>query len=140
MGVVRKALVRQADGYVDNVILVEAAGNYQPPDGHQLIDADTAHVGPGGWHINGVFVSSRMSVSASPNPSALDATVTVRATLPAGSPDTSVTFQLEGGQAYQEPVTAGQASHNYAFALAGVYRVSVSSAHHGQQTVEETVQ
>lgn len=88
----------------------------------------------------GVQTWAKLTATATPNTAAVNDTVTVTATLPGGSPDTEVTFQLEGGAAYQEPVTAGQASHAYAFSLAGAYRITVSSAHHGAQTVEVTIE
>jgi hypothetical protein len=66
--------------------------------------------------------------------------VTVTATLPADTPDAEVTFQVDGGQSYTEPVVNGQASHAYAFSLPGTYRIQVSSAHHGQAVVEVIVQ
>lgn len=90
-------------------------------------------------NATGVQVYPRLSASASPNPAAVNATVTITATLPADTPDTSVTFQVEGGQAYTEPVTQGQASHAYAFAQSGVYRIAVSSVHHGTAIVEVTI-
>jgi len=80
-----------------------------------------------------------ISAAASPNPAAVNTTVTVTATLPVDTPDTSVTFQAEGGTAYREPVSNGQASHMFAFAALGIYHVTASSAHHGKTTVEVVV-
>jgi hypothetical protein len=77
--------------------------------------------------------------AASPNPAGVNDIVTVTASLPPDTPDTEVTFQLVGGQAYIEPVSSGQASHAYAFAQPGVYEIAVSSAHHGTATVEVTI-
>ncbi len=88
----------------------------------------------------GVVTYAGLTASATPNPVAINATVTVSATLPAGTPDISLTFQVEGGAAYTEPVSAGQASHAYAFVTPGTYRVVVSSLHHGTQVVEVVVQ
>lgn len=140
MGSLKAALVRIADGYVENVITVDAAaGDYQPPQGSNLVSAEEAWVEPGDWRINNVFVPHRIQLDASPNPATPNATITVTALLPAGSPDTPVTFRVEGGQAYAEPVAGGQASHAYAFAAAGRYRIAVSSAHH-DNTVEVKVQ
>lgn len=81
-----------------------------------------------------------LTASASPNPAAVNETVIVTATLPDGAPDTEVTFQLEGGTAYTEPVTDGNASHAYAFTMSGTYRINVSSAKCGNATVEVVVQ
>lgn len=80
-----------------------------------------------------------LTVVATPNPVAPNALVTVAATLPTGSSDTTVTFQVQGGMAYPEPVTGGQASHAYAFASAGSYRITASSTHHGSSAVEVIV-
>lgn len=88
----------------------------------------------------GVITYPRLTASVNPNPAAVNATVTVTATLPVGTPDTTVTFQVEGGTIYTEPVTTGQASHAYAFAAAGRCRIICSSAHHGSAVVEVTVQ
>ena len=41
----RKALVRQSDGYVVNVIEIEEGANWQPPDGCYLIDAGDSSPG-----------------------------------------------------------------------------------------------
>lgn len=88
----------------------------------------------------GVQIWPKLTAAAAPNPAAVNATVTLTVTLPAGTPDTSATFQVEGGQTYAEPVTNSQASHAYAFALPGTYLVTVSSAHHGAQVVEVAVE
>jgi hypothetical protein len=81
-----------------------------------------------------------LTAFASPNPAAINRTVVVTATLPDGAPDAEVIFQVEGGTAYAEPVTNGQASHAYAFAQAGTYKITVSSARCGSTMVEVTVQ
>lgn len=140
MGALKSALVRIADGYVENVVMVDtAAGNYQMPQGYNLVSAEGVWVELGDWRINNAFVPHRIQLDISPNPATSNAMVTVTAILPAGTPDTSVTFQVEGGQAYTEPVVTGKASHAYAFATAGRYRITVSSAHH-DNTVEVKVQ
>lgn len=87
-----------------------------------------------------IVVYDPLNASVLPNPVPVNSTVTVTATLPVGSPDAQVTFQAEGGGAYQEPVVNGQAAHAYAFAAAGNYRIAVSSAHHGTAYAEVTVQ
>lgn len=79
------------------------------------------------------------TISAFPNPAAVNEIVIVTAILPDGAPDTEVTFQLEGGTAYVEPIINGQASHAYAFAQPGTYKIIVSSTHCGSATVEVTV-
>lgn len=141
MGALKSALVRIIDGYVENVVMADAAaGNYPPPQGYNLVSAEGVWVEPGDWHINNVFVPHRIQLDASPNPATPNATMMVRAILPAGSPDTTVTFQVEGGAIYSEPVATGQANHAFAFASAGIYRVLVSSAHHGTAAVEVMVQ
>lgn len=76
---------------------------------------------------------------ADPNPATTNVTVVVRATLFPDPLDTEVTFQVEGGTPITEPVYNGQASHAYAFVQPGVYRIVVSSAHHGTAVVEVTV-
>ncbi|CEP67898.1 PKD domain [Moorella glycerini] len=81
-----------------------------------------------------------LTATASPNPATVNETVVVTATLPDGAPDTEVIFQVEGGTAYTEPITNGQASHAYAFAQAGTYRIIVSSVNCGTATVEVMVQ
>lgn len=88
----------------------------------------------------GVIVYPKLIAGAGPNPATVNATVTVMATLPAASPDTQVTFQVMGGQAFIEPVSNLQASHAFAFASAGTYQVAVSSAHHGTVWLEVVVQ
>lgn len=134
----RKAVVRDVDGYVENVILAD--DNFPAPEGCTLFSADGAAVGPGDWRLNGVFVSAHLAdLTASPNPAVVDEMVTITAVLPAGSPDAEVMIQVEDGQEYTEPVEDGQASHLYAFDLPGTYRVTVSSAHHREQVVEVTV-
>jgi hypothetical protein len=81
-----------------------------------------------------------IEVAASPNPAAVNAVVEVTAALPVDTPDTTVTFAVEGGAPATEPVANGQAVHAYAFARPGTYRISVSSAHHGTRIVEVVVQ
>ena len=94
----------------------------------------------GQGNATGINIYPYLTASATPNPATVNTTVTVTAVLLAGTPDTTVTFQVEGGTAYSEPVTAGQASHAYAFSAAGRYRSAVSSAHHGTAAVEVVVQ
>lgn len=81
-----------------------------------------------------------LTASASPNPATVSETVVVTAALPAGSPDTEVTFQLEGGTTYTEPVADSKASHTYAFAMPGTYRINVSGTYCGTAIVEVVVQ
>lgn len=88
----------------------------------------------------GVKIYPRLTAAATPNPAAVNAVVEVTATLPAGSPDTKVTFALEGGTTVKEPVVQGKTVHAYAFTAVGTYRIAVSSAHHGIATVEVVVQ
>jgi hypothetical protein len=142
MGVVRMALVNSMSGKVENVILIDPeAGDFTPPDGYILVDAEGVHVNPGDWYLSGVFVRGAFErVEVTPTPATVNAVVTVTATLPADTPDAEVTFQVDGGQSYTEPVVNGQASHAYAFSLPGTYRIQVSSAHHGQAVVEVIVQ
>lgn len=77
-----------------------------------------------------------IAASASPNPAAVNAVVEVTATLPTDTPDTEVTFSVEGGAPVTEPVAQGTATHAYAFARPGTYRITVSSQHHGTATIE----
>lgn len=56
---VRMALVRTSDGYVDNIIICDPAGDYQPPEGYDLVDAEGVQVSPGDQYVNGVFVPGR---------------------------------------------------------------------------------
>lgn len=79
-----------------------------------------------------------IAVTASPNQAAVNDVVEVTATLPTDTPDAEVTFAVEGGAPVTEPVVQGQATHAYAFSLPGTYSVTVSSAHHGSQTIEVT--
>lgn len=81
-----------------------------------------------------------LSATVAPNPVAVNTATTVTANLPPGSPDAQVTFQVQGGAAYTEPVANLKASHAFAFASAGTYQVAVSSAHHGTAWVGVIVQ
>lgn len=81
-----------------------------------------------------------LTVAASPNPAVANQTLTVTATLPAGSPDSQVAFRVVGGASYVETCIDGQATHAFAFAAAGTYRIAVSSTHHGVIEVEVMVQ
>lgn len=80
-----------------------------------------------------------IATSTTPNPAAVNAVVELTATLPPDTPDTQVTFALEGWTPVTESVVQGQATHAYAFTAPGTYRVTVSSAHHGSATVEVVV-
>lgn len=125
----RAAIVRAGDSRVINVIEYEPEGNYQPPADHVLAVADIP-VSPGDWYFDEVFVPRELAVGATPQPAVTDQTVTVTVSLPPSSPDSEVTFRVTGGQTYAEPVTDGQASHDYAFARPGTYIVQVASDHH----------
>lgn len=98
-------------------VLTDQAGN---PTGLQLY----AHIG----------------ANANPNPAGVNQSVNVTALLPADTPDPTVTFQVQGGAAYLEPIAAGQAAHTFAFATPGRYSLLVSSDHHGTTWLEVTVQ
>ncbi|MGE5559913.1 MAG: hypothetical protein ACM3XN_02515 [Chloroflexota bacterium] len=85
-----------------------------------------------------LVIYDQLSVQT-PAPAAPGATVEIIAILPAGTPDTEVTFEL-AGEAVAESIAGNQAVHLYQFADAGRYLVTVSSAHHGSVTVEVVVQ
>lgn len=87
-----------------------------------------------------LVIYPHLSAAALPNPASVNATVTVAAILPAGSLDTQVGFQVQGGTPYVEPVNNMQASHSFAFATAGTYQVAISSDHNGVVYVGVTVQ
>lgn len=94
----------------------------------------------GGVALPHLYEEPSVSAAASPNPAVVSATVTVTATLSPAASSASVTFQVEGGQAYIEPVTNGQASHAFAFATAGTYRILVFAVECSTTTVEVVVQ
>lgn len=71
---------------------------------------------------------------------AVNQVVVITATLSPSITAAPAVFQVEGGAAYEEPVTGGQASHSYAFASPGIYKITVSSVHHGQTAVEVVAQ
>lgn len=139
MVTINAAIIRN-DGFVENVVVYDPNGSYVVLDGFTIMEVGSAIVSPGDWHLNGMFVPRLFNLAADPNPAAAGQAITVRATLPPGTPDTEVTFQVEGGQAYVKPVTGGQASHTYAFASPGIYQIMVSSAHHGPRKMEVSVQ
>jgi len=79
-------------------------------------------------------------VVVAPKPAGVGATVTFTASLPTDTPDTQVSFRVDGGQTYIEPIVNGQASHAYAFATAGTYHVEVSSPSHAPTMIEVVAQ
>ncbi len=139
------------DWYFNNNILVNHPGAV-PDDYYYLAIDDNDPRVFSVWNAatiemiqNGANLDLRLydyliASSSAPSPTAVNAAVMVMATLPANSPDTEVTFKLGGGVAYVEPVANGQASHSYAFAAPGTYRIIVSSTHHGSVIVEVVVQ
>jgi len=53
----RKAIVRQSDGYVDNVVEVELGAPWQPPEGYYLVDAPNSG-SPGNTWDGAKFITS----------------------------------------------------------------------------------
>lgn len=88
--------------------------------------------------VNGQLVIYDRLMVDQPAPALVGDTIELVAHLPADSPDTEVTFALDG-EAVVEPVVNGQASHLYQFTSRGTYPVTVSSAHHGTMTLEVIV-
>lgn len=97
-------------------------------------------VSDGKGNVVGVRPYKPIAASASPIPASVNAVVEVTATLPADTPDAEVTFVVDGGAPVTEPVAQGTATHAYAFTAPGIYRITVSSQHHGAAVVEVTVQ
>lgn len=135
--VTQMALVRE-DGYVENVIMYDSDSDYTPPDGLQMVEAPDG-VAPGYWYVSGSFVSGELQVSVNPNPVTVGEMVNIVGMLPPNSPDTELTFQVQDGQTYAEPVIDRKASHIYAFVDPGVYRVKVSAPSHSPRTVRVIV-
>jgi hypothetical protein len=78
-----------------------------------------------------------------PASAATDETITATVTLPAGSPDTSVTFTVIFNGEAADPVAVdvvnGAASQQFAFDTPGTYRITASSEHHGAAVGEVVV-
>lgn len=79
------------------------------------------------------------SLSASPQPTAPNATITITCTLPNDAEDTSVFFSVDGGESYERPVENGAATWDVAFELAGQYNVTAATPLLGQASLEVTV-
>jgi len=79
-------------------------------------------------------VYDRLS-AAGPASATVGETITVTATLPAGSPDTEVSFQVRFGSETSDPVsvpvTSGAAEQELTFDVEGAYQIIASSVHHG---------
>ncbi len=79
------------------------------------------------------------SLSASPQPAAVNETITVTCTLPNDAEDTSVKIGLAGGTLYDCAVSNGAATWDVAFELAGTYEVIAYTPLLGQASLEVTV-
>lgn len=96
---------------------------------------------------NGAWTVYEPIVISVPEIAEVDATVSVSATLPVGSPDTDVSFVVsytdENGEQTMEPIVVtavdSVASHDFAFAVAGTYQISASSTHHGSDSGEVAI-
>jgi hypothetical protein len=82
-------------------------------------------------------------VLSAPATAEVDATITVTATLPEGTPDNEVSFSVSYGNESGTPETVAveddDASQLFAFDTPGTYRIIVSSEHHGTTIAEVTV-
>ena len=59
----RKAVVRQSDGFVVNVIVIESGSDWPLPEGYVLVDAETSGSPGDTWDdINRVYVKSESVV------------------------------------------------------------------------------
>lgn len=65
--------------------------------------------------------------------------IMVTANIPAGSPDSTISFQVGDGPVEDMPIANDQAVKYYAFSSPGEYVITVSSINHGSASVEVTV-
>jgi hypothetical protein len=95
------------------------------------------------FYNNGQWTIYDPLAVAVPASAATDETITATATLPAGSPDSSVTFQVTFNGEAADPVALGvvdgAASQQFSFDTPGTYRITASSEHHGAAVGEVVV-
>jgi hypothetical protein len=66
---VKRVAVVDADGNIDNVILIEDGADWMPPEGCSLVDdADEAKAEPGGYYRAGAFEGAPRLVEPSALP------------------------------------------------------------------------